>query len=71
MDVFQSVFPRHRYVASLRNQIDRFGDTEVVLRDREIQGEVCRVSRIMFEEDQPLIKLAIQRSEVIQIALLF
>jgi hypothetical protein len=34
------------------NQLDRFGDTELVLSDCEIQGEVCQISGVVFEEDE-------------------
>lgn len=70
IDVFQPVLLRHWNIASIRDQLYRPGDAELVLGDCEIQSEVCQISRVVFEEDEALVELAVQRSEVIQITLL-
>ena len=70
IDVLQPVLPRDGNVAPIRDEVNRARNTELFLRNGEVQRKLFGVSRVMLEEDETVIKVGVERGEIIQKRLL-
>ena len=66
----EAIFSSYRNVAPIRDEVNRARNTELFLRNGEVQRKLFGVSRVMLEEDETVIKVGVERGEIIQKRLL-